>query len=344
MKRDNSGINTETLIQIIEEAYPIGKINGFHFIPKGEGGYGYHIKAKSGKSFFAKVEKMDDSNYLSFALSVVSTLCHQYGKKYVVAPIRTCSGKELLKINDNAISLFPYINGSSIYDQKNFNFYLEPISRLMADLHSINCRVFEQLPIEQFENPFEGTIRKLLQISAHHDLRKNDYKEKTALLFMNERDDLLKVLQKMKTMQMKFSALPGELVMTHGDANFANILRDYDEKLFIIDWGEIKIAPVERDLMNFIEVDGEPVDFKRFLTSYLMQRPHTIIDEGIFEFYFYRWCLQEIADYGSRILLLNNSEEDMKESWKELQPYLPISHQLIQSRVAEIKRIIRMYF
>ncbi|KKI90397.1 hypothetical protein WQ54_20775 [Bacillus sp. SA1-12] len=338
MKKDNSGIKKDHLIQQIEDQYPIGKINSIYFLPKGEGGYGYYIETESKKSFFAKVERTDKSTNFSVALSVTSALNYQHRKKYVVAPILTNSGKETIKINDKAISLFPYIYGDSIYDLKNFNHYLEPISRLMADLHSVNYKMFEHLPTEQFENPFEETIYKLLDISSQYDSRTNDYKQKTALLFMSEREDLLAVLKKMKSMQMNLSTLLVEHVITHGDANFANILCDKEDLLFIIDWGEIKIAPVERDLMNFIEVDGEPVDFKRFLTSYLIHRPHTIIHEGIFEFYLYRWCLQEIADYGSRILLENNSEEELKESWIELQPYLPILHPLIQSRVEDIKK------
>lgn len=82
----------------------------------------------------------------------------------------------------------------------------------MADLHSVNYRLFDHLPKETYQNPFEETIIKLLHL---------------------------------------------------------------------IDWGEIVIAPVERDLMFFIETD-----FKRFLSSYLLHRANTIIHPEIFEFYF----------------------------------------------------------
>ena len=81
------------------------------------------------------------------------------------------------------------------------------------------------------------------------------------------------------------------------------------------------LGPRERDLMAFTEER-----FASFLEGYLAQAGPVRLHLDLFAFYALRWVLQEIADYGSRLLLEPVDAEGQAHAWRELQPYLPIPH------------------
>lgn len=336
MKRDNSGLNLDHLAQCIEDKYHIGSISSIRFIPKGEGGYCYSIKTDSDNHYFVKAQKSIE--HLN-SLKTVSDLRYKYKKDYIIAPIQTSHKKVIVTFDNKWISLYPFIQGKSLYETNQFANHLEQIAKMLADFHNLSIHN-EQLPRETFQNPFQKNILHLLHLATKQDFSSNRIKQKTAELFIKERKELETVLGKMRALKRGFSKRHFKLTITHGDPNFSNILCNPDEKLYFIDWGEIGFAPIERDLMFFQEVDGEPLDFEQFISTYLNDRPNTIIHPEIFEFYLYRWCLQEIADYGYRLLVENNGEEDDEHSWKELQPYLPIPHLSIHDRINNIVNLL----
>jgi len=336
MNFDNSGMELSEFCSFLVDTFPIGSVDKIKFIPKGEDGYGYQVETKDGSMYFAKVQAKSNDVHFSSALTAVSALHYQYQKAFVVAPISTFSNKSFELYGDKVVSLFPFIMGTSLYDEGEFVRHIDEIMEMMADLHSVDCREFPQLPVEKFENPFEKTILHLLMVAESREFH-NEYQQKAAVLLLKEREDIEATLEKMRIMQQSFLKLSLEYTVTHGDPNFANILRDEEHTLHLIDWGELAISSIERDLMFFIEVDGNPLDFKRFLSSYMVHRPKANVHPEIIEFYLYRWCLQEIADYGSRLLLQNVSVEEMQHSWNELQPYLPITHQSIKDTIERIR-------
>ncbi|WP_078433720.1 phosphotransferase enzyme family protein [Metabacillus halosaccharovorans] len=335
MKFDNSGLNLEFFSQFIEENYQIGRISSIRFIPKGEDGYCYSIKTDRNNHYFVKAQKSNEHLDLFNSLRAVSDLRYKYKKDYVVAPIQTSQQKSIVTFDNMWISLYPFIQGTSLYETSEFTSHLEQIAKTLADFHNVSIHN-NQLPKETFQNPFEKKILYLLNVAEKQDFSSNLCKRKTASLFIKERKDIETALEKMRTGQKKFSQRQFKQTITHGDPNFSNILRGPNEKLYFIDWGEIAFAPVERDLMFFLEVDGKPLDFEQFISTYLNNRPDTIIHPEIVEFYLYRWCLQEIADYGYRLLVENNGVEEDEHSWKELQPYLPIPHLTMHDRIKNI--------
>ncbi|MBU7592777.1 phosphotransferase enzyme family protein [Metabacillus halosaccharovorans] len=335
MKFDNSGLNLKFLAQFIEENYQIGRIRSIRFIPKGEDGYCYSIKTDHNNHYFVKAQKSNEQLDFFNSLRFVSDLSCKYKKDYVVAPIQTSDQKSIVTFGNMWISLYPFIQGTSLYETSEFTSHLEQIAKMLADFHNVIIHN-DQLPKETFHNPFEKKILHLLNVTEKQDFSSNKCKSKTASLFIKEREDIEVTLEKMKTVQKQFSQRQFNQTITHGDPNFSNILRGPNEKLYFIDWGEIAFAPVERDLMFFLEVDGRPLDFEQFISTYLENRTDTSLHPEIFEFYLYRWCLQEIADYGYRLLVENNGVEEDEHSWKELRPYLPIPHLTIHDRIKNI--------
>ncbi|MBW8351244.1 phosphotransferase [Bacillus sp. IITD106] len=332
MKVDNSTIHRLDLVALINQLYDIGEGVEIDFIPKGEEGYCYSLKNKAGELYFVKAIKTDKD--LSKELSAIHYL-HFHGKKtYLLPPILSKSGDVVVHFGPYQVSIFPYIKGKSIYENKLTLADTVKIAKMMADFHRIDIHKIEGLSYEQFSNPFEKNIQKILQTIEVYDEEAHTYRQQAKELFAKEQDDLRLTLNRMKKMQNHLQALPLNYSITHGDPNYANIMRDEKGLLHLIDFGELALGPIERDVMAFTGNDF----FHSFLLEYVKHYHDVEFHIEVFEFYFYRWALQEISDYGSQLFFGSLGEEENEHAWNELQPYLPIPHIDIVKSLNNIKK------
>ena len=96
-----------------------------------------------------------------------------------------------------------------------------------------------------------------------------------------------------------FAARSAPAVLCHADIHAANILLDGQGDIFIVDWDEAIIAPVERDLMFFIDDGGSEAAAAAFLEGY----GECALDDIGLAYYRYDWVMQEFCDNGERVCL-----------------------------------------
>jgi spectinomycin phosphotransferase len=92
--------------------------------------------------------------------------------------------------------------------------------------------------------------------------------------------------------------------LCHGDIHTNNLLLTADERLYVIDWDEALMAPVERDLMFIIGgmVGGlvvRPADEAQFFAGYGPAQPDPIA----LAYYRYDWAMQDITQYAALVWL-----------------------------------------
>jgi spectinomycin phosphotransferase len=83
------------------------------------------------------------------------------------------------------------------------------------------------------------------------------------------------------------------LVLCHGDLHTANVLVDRRDRLAVVDWDGLQLAPPERDLLSAAGDEGT-----WFFEGY---GPATL-DPLTTAYYRWEWVVQELADYGGRVL------------------------------------------
>ncbi len=83
-------------------------------------------------------------------------------------------------------------------------------------------------------------------------------------------------------------------VLCHGDLHLANVMLDSRDNLFVIDWDQPVLAPMERDLLFVAGSARESV----FLDGY----GAAAVDPTVIAYYRYEWAVQEIGDYAERIV------------------------------------------
>ncbi len=154
-----------------------------------------------------------------------------------------------------------------------------------------------------------------------------------------ERTDILATLDKMRRLKPELGRLDLDRALTHGDPNWANILVDTSNNLLLIDWEDVALGPPERDLMFF--TDWGEGRFELFLRHYVETYGQVRLHEEAFAFYLYRWVVQEIADYSTRILFRNVYPEEDEHAWSELALYLPTRHEDIDASLRRIMEVVR---
>jgi thiamine kinase-like enzyme len=338
MKTDTNDIDKHHLAQVLSEQYSL-ELTTFTFLPRGEDAYTYSASSQDGQFYFIRAQPPSRDRALEQPYVATHVLHTRYGMTQVVAPYPNRQQVFTTNYNGYAVAVFPFIEGRTLYSQGASNSDIEGAAHLLANVHEASD-LLDAAPLktETFENPFKSPILRALERAGEYIPDENSYRREAGKLLMAEYADVLATLERMEQAKRQVPLLTTEWVLTHGDPNLDNFLKDVAGVLHLADWGEIAIGPAERDLVAF---SGE--QFEVFLSYYIKSRSrkHINLHADIFKFYLYRWAMQEIADYSTRILLQNMGPQEDEHAWKELQDYLPIRHHDIEREVQELQTTVQ---
>lgn len=318
---DTSGIDGAQLARQLDAEYGLG-ITSVAFVPKGEEAYSYIATGRASGRHFVRAQRTASAAGLEAAFAVTGALHIRCGLRQVVTPYPNRCGSFTCRHAGYTVAVFPFVEGTTAYERDLSDEGLAQAASLVAAIHTSGRSC--SLPLarrETFENPFEGPILRALHAAVDPGPQANAHQRRVRRLLVAEQADILAALGTMRRLQAAARRLDFGWVLTHGDPNLANFLIDAQDDLHLTDWGEVALGPPERDLFHFT---GER--FERFLRHYLTAVGQVHLHEGLFAFYIWRWTLQEIADYTTRILFRNSDPREDQHAWEELAPYLPIRH------------------
>lgn len=334
MKFDTSTIDLRALAHQVSDEYGIA-VATLTFTPKGEEAYCYIVESEGGERAFLRAQLARHGDNLESVYAITRALHNRGGLHQVLSPLPTRQGALTWRYSDYTVALFPFIAGVSAYEIELPDSGLDDVAALIARLHGTAKELLPPLTREIFQHPFGGPIRRALAIAAEAPSAMTSRQRMGCTLLLQERDDLLATLDMVDAWGRSLRQLGPVSVPTHGDPNLSNVLIDTDGIISLTDWGEVALGPRERDLAFFT---GER--FAPFLRAYTAVTGAVRLHAPLFTFYSYRWALQEIADYTTRLFSAGTVEEH-DYAWGELQPYLPIRHTAIRMSVDETARIIR---
>jgi aminoglycoside phosphotransferase (APT) family kinase protein len=335
MKTKARDIDREQLIRTITDEYGLD-VTQIAFTPRGEDAYNYIADTADGRRYFVRVQDAERAGSLEQVYTTTRALHERYHLLAVVAPHATRRGRLTVNFGLYTLAVFSYIEGRTLWDQGAADADLAQAAAIMAALHESGAaREIPSLGRESFENPFKTPILRALQTATDRAPAANRYQRELIDLLNAERQDILATLHMMDALGARAGELAVEWVLTHGDPNLDNLLKDKHGRLHVTDWGEVALGPPERDLMLFT---GER--FEVFLRAYVSARTRVALHQELFAFYFHRWGMQEIADYATRILFGGLGPEEDEHAWVELGPYLPIRHDLIARGLQRLQAVL----
>ena len=338
MKVDNTFDKTE-LLQNLSTAYAL-PLQSIAFLPEGEDSYGYIAVSETGEKYFAKASTAVPNSRLQAA----SLLQHQCNISGVVAPMETQGGKLSVPWQDFRVALFPFIEGKSRWDLwkagKDFtDTELSQAGALLATIHECTDTIASnKLTVATYNLPERHELHTVLEAQEQIPPR-NQYQQQLLEAIAQHRSKILQTVERYDNLGRSATALQTPFVITHGDPTPGNLILDTENRLHIIDWDGICFGPPEKDLVSFT---GER--FEVVLESYLAERQNRVtLHADIFGFYIYEWTINEIRDYGTKILFKNKDAQQNEYDWESLQDYLPPDQELMEDGIAAVRNTLGRY-
>ena len=338
MKVDNT-FNKKELLEYLRNAYAL-PLQSIAFFPEGEDSYGYIVASETGEKYFAKASTAVPNSRLQVA-SLLRNRCNISG---VVAPLETQEGKLSVPWQGFRVALFPFIEGKSRWDLwkvgKDFtDAELSRTGALLATIHECTDAIaYDNLTVAKYDLPERHELHTVLEAPERRSPR-NRYQKQLLAAVRQHRSEVLQTVERYDGLGRSATASQTAFVITHGDPTPGNLILDTENRLHIIDWDGVCLGPPEKDLVSFT---GER--FEVVLESYLVERRNPVrLHADIFGFYIYEWAINEIRDYGTKILFNNKDAQQNEYDWESLQDYLPPARELMEDGIAALRNILGRY-
>ena len=338
MKVDNTFDKTE-LLEYLRVTYGL-PLQSITFFPEGEDSYGYVVVSETGEKYFAKAS----TSVPNSRLQVAALLRHQCNISGIVAPLETQNGELSVPWQNFRVALFPFIEGKSRWDLwkvgKDFtDAELSQTAALLATIHGCTDAVASNnLTIATYDLPLRQELHRVLA-APRKIPPQNQYQKQLLEAIAKHSSEILQILKRYDSLGRSASALQTPFVITHGDPTPGNLIIDAENRLHIIDWDGVCLGPPEKDLVSFT---GER--FEVVLESYLAKRRNGgALHADIFGFYIYEWTLNEIRDYGTKILFKNSDTQQNEYDWESLQDYLPPDRKSMEDGIAAVRNTLGRY-
>ncbi|MBN2851826.1 MAG: aminoglycoside phosphotransferase family protein [Clostridia bacterium] len=226
----------------------------------------------------------------------------------IICPVLTTDGKYKCEDDNLIYILFPYIEGYTLCDKKMTNTQIKEMADIIAELHKYGA----EIPVatntvkEDFAVPFCYELKELISLaeetSSNETMRV--LKEYEAVLIKNIEKTILLAERLLKENL--------SCVICHTDVHGWNLMQS--DRLILIDWEGMKLAPPEADLFAFIGDRFWHTCSSNFLETYKKVHPYYIINSDSLEFYQTRRRIEDICAFAKGLLCVNANEEEIKQS------------------------------
>ena len=319
LRQDTSGLNLEVLARCLRSEYETD-VSSLVFFPKGEDSHNFVVESESGERFVARLQQHGSTGDFEHALRIAATLRDRGGLRSIVSACPTVQGTLTAAIESYRVALFPYAEGETAYVRTVSDRVISRLGSLLAEIHACADLVRAlNPPRETFENPFRRPISGALAWAHGTSPPATRRQHEVRRLLLSEASDLTDFMDGFDDLGHRARSLDQRFVISHGDPNLDNVIVSPDGGLHLVDWGEVALGPRERDLSSYASDRLDVV-----LRGYFEAAGTPTLHADLFGFYRHRWCLQEIADYTTRIMFTNAEVSEDEHAWAELQPYLPI--------------------
>lgn len=273
------------------------------YLPVGFGSHHWRAIRSDGELRFVSVDDLEagfqagsdtDSAFaaLERAFRTAASLREDAELDFVVAPLFDEDGAIIRRLSDRyAVTVSPFVVGAS----SSFGPYeLEDRRRMggvLGRLHAATELVPRGLPrTEDFVLParsaLEDALGDLLQ-----PWRTGPFAEPARQLLQEHARDLVARLRQYDELSTEIRATAGSWVLTHGEPHRANVIRDPDGGVHLVDWDTTLIAPRERDLRMVLDEDLTGWD------DYVAVAGEVSLNQDALRVYSSWWELADVATF-----------------------------------------------
>ena len=282
-------------------------IKSMTYRPVGFGSHHWELVDTAGSRWFVTVDEPADLGKLRASLSVATDL-HATGHTFAVAPVPTLTGTPLAKNDEFAITVYPFVDGTSF----DWNAFTGPEHRqatldMIIRLHTAPPVVRRHARVDDFAVPHRDEVERALKSPG---AACGPYATPVADLLAEHAAPMRKLLARYDELVLESREEPVRAVLTHGEPHSGNTMRT-PTGWRLIDWDTVLVSPPERDLWLIEPGDGSIFKAYAEATGVLV-RPSTIM---LFQL---RWALADIAVEVRRFRRPHAGTPDDAEGWEIL--------------------------
>lgn len=235
-------------------------------------------------------------------------------KSRIICPVLTKESKYMYEDETFIYLLFPYIEGYTLGKKKMSDVQVKEIAEILAELHKCGA----EIPVstdkikEDFSVPFCDGLRKIIETLQQGP------SNKTKDILKQFEEKLLYNIDKIEKLSKKLSREPLSFVLCHTDVHGWNLMQS--DRLVLIDWEGMKLAPPEADLFAFIGNLFWHNCSDEFLKIYESIRTDFKLNSEVLEFYQIRRRIEDIEAFSQSLLYDKTlTERERDESLYHLQ-------------------------
>jgi spectinomycin phosphotransferase len=212
--------------------------------------------------------------------------------------------------NTFALSLYDWIDIEALDDPDG-----SVAAGVVARLHQVSARYSRLSAIrEDFAIPHLASLQRAPD-DLDHEWCTGPYAEATRTLLVGHAAEVLLALAYYDRLADAIQRSDRPWCLTHGEPKGSNLVQDPTGAPHLVDWDSARIAPAERDL--------GPLDHPRSVEVYQQLMGGNPADPKILLLYRLWRDLAETAVYVLQFHRPHADDNNMAESWKNLEIYLP---------------------
>ena len=267
----------------------------------------YHIITWDGTPYFLKLR----SGILDDISLVVPKFLSDRGIRAVIAPILTRSRQLWTQLDDFHVILYPFVEGHNAFEAALTERQWVDFGTALRAIHNavIPSDLGNRVPHETYSPQWRERVKTLLK-----RIKTDTYPEPVAAQYAGfmsvKADEILYIVQMAEQLRSVLQAQAPIFTLCHSDLHAGNLLIDANSSLYIVDWDFPIFAPKERDLMFIGGGVGStwyaPQEEALFYKGY----GPTEINPVALAYYRFERIVQDIAEWGERMLLTDTGGQD----------------------------------
>lgn len=300
----------------------------------------YRAVAADGASYFVKLRRGDLAEIAVALPKFLSDL----GIRQVIAPLATRAGRLWADLGAFKVILYPFIAGHNGYEADLTDRHWVAFGAALKRIHAaaVPPTLTSRIPQETYSPQWRDIVMRFLA-RVETETFADPVAAKLAAFLQGKRAEVLDLVGRTERLAQALRAHPPACVVCHSDLHAGNVLLAGDSALYIVDWDNPILAPVERDLMfagggQFCATRTPDQEETLFYRGY----GPTAIDPTALAYYRYERIIEDIAAFCEQLFLSDAGGEDREQALRYLVSNFLPDGTIAIARQGEINRPIRV--
>jgi spectinomycin phosphotransferase len=300
----------ESVKQILSDEYGI-RAGSLQEVPPGWSAAAWRVHSDCG-DFFLKIYDKHKPSTKSWVARIddympVTLWLHDNTKlgDKMIAPILTKNGSYKWEDADFLYMVFPFIEGQTIGSSRLKPKQVHEVAQIVAQLHLYGAEI--PIQTDSLKESFDVSFCDSL-----NDWLKGKQASAAKVLLASFADTISQAVTALQSAASSLRKSEMCYALCHTDIHGWNLMQS--ERVILIDWEGLKLAPVEADLFSFTDTFFFDYAWEDFMSAYRsVHRDYKVHPEAM-RFYRLRRRLEDIHAFAESLLFDNVTQEDEERS------------------------------